>query len=210
MMKALIYKDLLAVWKYCRMYIFMCAAFLISSVFVEEYSFLQMYPLIFMGMLVNTLIAYDERDKWDRQVLTMPVTRKQYVSAKYLTGLLLQGTVLLLSAVAHALQLHLTGTFFWNQFGVDMVMMVVLASAAPSLILPFVFKNGSEKGRMAYLVVVGAIFAMAAGFGIVLKKLNLLGAPINLPLPALVAAIAVLLYPTSWALSVRWYEKREF
>ena len=106
MMKALIYKDLLAVWKYCRTHIFMCAAFLLASIFVEEYSFLQMYPLIFIGMLVNTLIAYDERDKWDRQVLTMPVTRTQYVSAKYLTGLILQGVVLLLTAGAHALQLQ--------------------------------------------------------------------------------------------------------
>ena len=209
-MKALIYKDLLAVWKYCRMYIFMCAVFLISSVFVEEYSFLQIYPLIFMGMLVNTLIAYDERDKWDRQVLTMPVTRKQYVSAKYLTGLLLQGTVLLLTAVAHALQLHLTGTFFWNQFGVDMVMMVVLASAAPSLILPFVFKNGSEKGRMAYLVVLGSIFALVVGGGIVLERLDLLDAPMVVPMPGLLAAIAAALYPISWMLSVHWYEKREF
>ena len=93
-MKALIYKDLLAVWKYCRSYLFMCGAILVSSVFIEEYSFMQFYPLIFMGTLVNTLIAYDERDKWDRQVLTMPVTRKQYVTAKYLTGLLLLGTVL--------------------------------------------------------------------------------------------------------------------
>ena len=172
-MKALIYKDLLAVWKYCRTHIIMCAAFLTSSIFVEEYSFLQMYPLIFMGMLVNTLIAYDERDKWDRQVLTMPVTRRQYVSAKYLTSLLLQGTVLVLTAVGHALQLRLSGSFEWAAYWTDLTAMLLLASAAPSLILPFIFKNGSEKGRMAYLVVVGVIFAMAAGFGIVLKKLNL-------------------------------------
>ena len=148
-MKALIYKDLLAVWKYCRTHIFMCAAFLLSSVFVEEYSFLQMYPLIFMGMLVNTLIAYDERDKWDRQVLTMPITRKQYVTAKYLTGLILQGTVFLLTAAAHFVQLKLVNRFVWECFRTDLAMMVVLAAAAPSLILPFVFKNGSEKGRMA-------------------------------------------------------------
>ena len=209
-MKALIYKDLLAIWKYCRNYIFMCAAFLTVSIFVEEYSFLQMYPLIFMGMLVNTLIAYDERDKWDRQVLTMPVSRKQYVTAKYLTGLILQGTVLALTIAAHALQLHLMGGFDPNAFRMDVAMMVVLTSAAPSLILPFIFKNGSEKGRMAYLIVLGCVFALAAGGAIVLERLNLLEAQIELPVPGVVAALAVLLYPASWALSVRWYEKREF
>lgn len=209
-MKALIYKDLLAVWKYCRTYIFMCAAFLLSSVFVEEYSFLQMYPLIFMGMLVNTLIAYDERDKWDRQVLTMPVTRKQYVSAKYLTGLILQGVVLVLTALAHGLQLHLAGSLVWDVFWMDIAMLVVLAVAAPSLILPFIFKNGSEKGRMAYVIVIGSIFAVAAGGAVVLKKLDLLGSSVELPVPGLIAAAALALYPISWALSVHWYEKREF
>ena len=209
-MKALIYKDLLTIWKYCRTYLIMCIAFLAASVFVEEYSFLQMYPLILMGTLVNTLIAYDERDKWDRQVLTMPISRRQYVSAKYLTGLILQCTVLVLTAVAHGLQLQLAMDFTWKTFWMDLSMMAVLASASPSLILPFIFKNGSEKGRMAYLIVLGSIFALMVGGGIVLEKLDLRDAPMVVPMPGLLAAIAAVLYPVSWMLSVHWYEKREF
>ena len=208
-MKALIYKDLLAIWKYCRNYIFMCAIFLVLSVFMEDYSFLQMYPLIFMGMLVNTLIAYDERDGWDRQVLTMPVTRRQYVTAKYLTGLILQGTVLLLTSAAHAIQLYLQEGFAWDTFSMDVCLMVVLASAAPSLILPFVFKNGSEKGRMAYLIVLGCIFGIAAAVAIILGKVGLILYAPSFP-ASVVAVAAALLYPASWALSVHWYEKREF
>ena len=208
-MKALMYKDLLAVWKYCRTHIFICAAFLLSSIFVEEYSFLQMYPLIFMGMLVNTLIAYDERDKWDRQVLTMPVTRKQYVSAKYLTGLLLQGAVLLLTAGAHALQLHLTKSLVWDAFWADIAMLVVLAVSAPSLILPFIFKNGSEKGRLAYLIVFGTLFALVAAGGVVLEKLGMVVELTELPVGIIAMVAAVILYPASWALSVHWYGKRE-
>lgn len=209
-MKALIVKDLIAVWKYCRNYIFMCAVFLVSSVFVEEYGFLQMYPVIFMGMLVNGLIAYDERDKWDLQVMTMPITRRQYVSAKYMTAVILQATVLVLTAVAHSLQLVLTKAFSWEALWMDLVMLLVLASAAPSLILPFIFKNGTEKGRMAYLFVLGTIFALAAAGGIVLQKLDLLNVPAELPVPALTAAAAVAIYLVSWMISVRWYEKREF
>ena len=208
-MKALVYKDLLAVWKYCRTYLLMCALFLIGSVFIAEYSFLQMYPLILMGTLVNTLIAYDERDKWDRQVLTMPVTRKQYVTAKYLTGLILQGTAFVLTAAVHSLHLQHMGGFVWESYRKDLALMVVLASAAPSLILPFVFKNGSEKGRMAYLIVLGCIFGVAAAGAIILGKIGLISSVPSSP--ASVAAVAsALLYPASWALSVHWYEKREF
>ena len=208
-MKALIYKDLLAIWKYCRNYLFLCVMFLALSIFMEEYSFFQMYPVIFMGTLVNTLIAYDERDKWDRQVMTMPVTRKQYVTGKYLTGLILQGTMVVLSAAACALRLAMGDGFVWEVFKDYLAFLLGLAAAAPSLILPFVFKNGSEKGRMAYLIVLGAIFAVAIGGTMVLKKLDVLQMQVQIPGALLVVFVPVL-YLGSWALSVHWYEKREF
>ena len=209
-MKALIFKDLLAVWKYCRNYLFMCGAFLVLSIVSGEYAFLQMYPLILIGSLVSTLVAYDERDKWDRQVLTMPVSRKQYVTAKYLTGLILQGSVLVLTVMAHGLRLLMSGGFVWTVLWADAAVMVALAAMTPSLILPFVFKNGSEKGRMAYLVVIGSIFALAAICTVVVKKMGLTDLAVGLPVSALAAAVAAVLYPASWALSVHWYRKREF
>ena len=90
------------------------------------------------------------------------------------------------------------------------VLMVVLAAAAPSLVLPFVFKNGSEKGRMAYLFVLAIVFALGSAGMILLSKLGMVNEQIVLPLPGILTAVAVLMYPASWALSVHWYEKREF
>ena len=145
----------------------------------------------------------------DRQVLTMPVTRKQYVSAKYLTGLILQGVVLLLTAGAHALQLHLAKSLVWDAYWSDIAMLVVLAVSAPSLILPFIFKNGSEKGRMAYLIVFGTLFALVAAGGVVMDKLGMVVELTELPVGITAVVAAVVLYPTSWALSVHWYGKRE-
>ena len=63
---------------------------------------------------------------------------------------------------------------------------------------------------MAYLIMLGSIFALVVGGGMVLEKLDLLDAPMVVPMPGLLAAIAAALYPISWALSVHWYEKREF
>lgn len=209
-MKAMIGKDFLSIWKYCKNYIVMCAVFLAASVFMEEYSFLQMYPVIFMGMLCNTLIAYDERDHWDRQVLTMPVTPRQYVTAKYLVGVIMQGTVLVLSAGANAGQMLLKGEFNWEIFWTQISILLVLAAVAPSLTLPFIFKNGSEKGRMAYVIVIGSAMAMAAVGTMVLQKLDLMQTEMQIPGKPLVAVLVVLLYLGSWVLSVHWYEKREF
>ena len=140
----------------------------------------------------------------------MPVTRTQYVSAKYLTGLILQGVVLVLTALAHGLQLHLAGSLVRDAFWMDIAMLVVLAVAAPSLILPFIFRNGSEKGRLAYLIVFGTLFALVAAGGVVLDKLGMVVELTELPMGTISAVTAVVLYPASWVLSGHWYGKREF
>ena len=119
-------------------------------------------------------------------------------------------SVLLLTAGAHALQLHLTKSLVWDAFWVDIAMLVVLAVSAPSLILPFIFKNGSEKGRMAYLIVFGMLFALVAAGGVVLEKLGVVVELTELPMGIVSVVAAVVLYPASWALSVHWYGKREF
>lgn len=209
-MKALIQKDLMAVWKYCRIYVLMCAVFLFGSVFTDEYGFLRLYPLLFMGMLTNTLIAYDERDKWEKLAITMPLTRRQIVSGKYLVGLILQAAVLVLTVLVQWLKLHLRGTFAWESFAMDMALLLAMTVAAPSLMLPAVFKNGSEKGRLSYLITMGVSFGLGVSGSMILEELDLLCVQVEVPLMGLAAAVVLLLYPASWCLSVHWYEKREF
>lgn len=209
-MKALIYKDLLVLWNYCRRYLLICIFFLVGSVFIADYDFLQMYPLILIGTLVSTTIAYDERDKWDIFALSLPFTRKQIVTAKYLLGLVLQSIVFLLTAICHWLQLTLADSLVWDSFLIDVGLMVILATGAPSFMLPFVFKNGSEKGRMAYMISMGILFAVAIGGSTIVQELNMLNFQPLPCLPLVIAGLFVLLYLGSWALSVRWYEKREF
>ena len=59
------------------------------------------------------------------------------------------------------------------------------------------------------LIVLGCIFAIAAAGAIILGKIGLISRTPSFPASA-VAVAAALLYPASWALSVHWYEKREF
>ena len=69
--------------------------------------------------------------------------------------------------------------------------------------MPFVFKFGSEKGRIAYYFVLALLFAVIAfliGMGFY-EYLN--------GFSWLVIAAAVLLYLGSWRLSILFYEKRE-
>lgn len=209
-MKALIHKDLAALWKYCRTYFYLCGAFLAAAVFLPEYDFLTLYPCFFMGMLPTTLIAYDERDRWERFSLTLPITRRQLVSAKYLVGLILQGGVFSLTAAAVALQGVLRGTFFWEDYLMELVLLLCLGLAAPALMLPFVFKLGSERGRLGYVIGMGVSLGVCVFTALTLDRLGLGFSGSAAQIALVILAAVVLLYPVSWFFSVRWYEKREF
>lgn len=208
-MKALLYKDFVALWKYCKGYFAMCVCFLISHVFVEDMVFFRIYPMIFMGMLPSTLIAYDERDKWENLALTMPLSRKQIVTEKYLVGLILQLGTLAATGVSVFLHGVMHHSLDLDSLVADLLTSWVLAMAAPSLMLPPVFKVGSEKGRLAYTLMM--VLVMAAGVGGVVG-LSLIEGTLEMGFLSviLIAVIVLGMYPASWLLSLHWYQKREF
>lgn len=209
-MKALLYKDFISLWKYCKGYITIYLLFPFLTIFVEDYQFLKYYPLVFSGMLVTTLIAYDERDKWDKLCLALPVTRRQIVSSKYLVAIILQSAVFALTAIICAVQRKLVDDLLWGSYLLEMGGILLLGIAMPAIMLPCVFKLGSEKGRMAYLVSVVLILVVVASGGLVLAFTVKLSFGSDLLLFLLILVAVVLAYVYSWRLSVRFYEKREF
>ena len=50
--------------------------------------FFVFYPCLFCGMVPVNLLAYDERSRWLQYSGTLPYTRAQIVSGKYLIGLI--------------------------------------------------------------------------------------------------------------------------
>lgn len=208
-MKALIYKDFLALLKYCRFHLVLCGIFLTASAFAGEMEFMRIYVLVFTGLMPVSLIAYEESERWDRMALTMPLSRRMIVTEKYLMGLLMQGTAAILAGVSMLVQVALAGVVDWPSLFGELLMMLVMAIAIPLLQLPVIFKVGAERGRMAQtLVLCGAMACIVSG-AVVLSKLEAV-LEIDTIMVVLAGAAAVLLYPASWALSVYWYGKREF
>ena len=111
--------------------------------------------------------------------------------------------VFLLAELLLAVRLFLNGAFDAGAFLSLSSALLLLGLLGPSLLMPFTFKFGSEKGRMAYYLVIVLLFAAIAllagmGFYTYLEKFSWL-----------VIAAAVLLYLGSWRLSIFFYEKRE-
>lgn len=208
-MRALIYKDLLALLKYCRFHLVLCGIFLVSTAFVGNMEFMRTYVLVFTGMMPATLIAYEETERWDRTALTMPLSRRMIVTEKYVVGMLLQLTALVLIGFSWVVQMMRAGQFDVNALMSELLMNLVLAIILPSLMLPVVFKLGAERGRTALTLVLCGTMAVIVGGT---AALGSIGAMVNVDaivLP-LAVTVVVLMYPISWMIAVHWYEKREF
>lgn len=209
-MKALIYKDLISLWKYHRTYILLCAVFQLTSLVIPDNAFLRFYPTILVATIPNSQLAYEERDKWDKLSLTLPVSRKMLVTSKYLVGLIILGGITLLSAATgliHAMSTpepDLPGLFL------ELSVSAILGLFIQCIVLPATFRLGAEKGRLIYTICVGGSVAL---FFIAVYTMMSLGIPEPQPggwVNYLIPALMLLMLPTSWLLSVRFYEKRDF
>lgn len=199
-MKGLLLKDWCLTIKYMRSFLIIIAAFLVASVFNPENSFFMAYPCIMLAMIPTTLFSYDDREKWTVYAQAFPISRAQYVTEKYLFG-----------AICTAIYLALL-TFLYlafNREGLDdaVTTAVSLGLLASAIMLPILFRFGAEKGRIAYLVFVGAIFGVLAIVFMVDRPTSRYDA---FPIPNWALCVfSLLLYVLSWRLSVALYNRRE-
>jgi len=207
-MKGLILKDIYMTAKYCKANIIMSLLFLILSLCNRDSLFLSFYPALLCGIIPTNLLAYDEKSRWLQYSETLPCTRTQIVSGKYCIGLIAQGASLILVGCGNAAVMISNGTFEIGAFAVFMMLMLTMSLVSSSITLPFMFRFGVEKGRIAHYVMVGIVCAGSGAASVLIsgedpKGVDLLGV---LPIVCL-AGIAV--FALSWYLSIVFYKKRE-
>lgn len=208
-MKGLLRKDIYMAAKYYRAVFGMVAVFLLLMIFVDGSLLFLTYPVLLSGMLPVTLLSYDTHFKWEQYSGTLPYTRAQLVSAKYLMGLIFSGGVLLVCLMVLALRQILGDGFDLDAFLGAGLLCFVLGVAAPVFLLPLAFKFGPEKGRLLFIVLIASL----CGAGFALGQADFLsGLAIGNSVVAALAVVGVtlVLYLLSWRLSIHIYKKKEF
>ena len=214
-MKGLLLKDLYMSEKYCRVFLLIVVVFFGMSLMSGPGFFLLAYPCILMGLIPASLISYDEREKWDVYSGTLPCSRRQLVSCKYLVGLIGELPVICITTVLYALGLFRMGAFDPRAVLGMAAVFLLLGLIGPAATLPFMFRFGAEKGRIAYFAVIILLCGVSAAFGSIQVSgvgENALTAGIVMPqagVSLFLAVLAVLLYAVSWRLSIAFYKKRE-
>lgn len=159
-MKGLLIKDFCLMKEMIKFLglVVIISAFLLMSGKGDNVSFVMGYISILFSFLVMNTISYDEMDKGYSFLMTLPVSRKQYVLEKYIFGAvtgicgigigMLMCTVYVSFAGGYTSRdlLIYTGAFCCLLFLVDAMM------------IPIQIKFGAEKGRY---VLIGAIMAIA-------------------------------------------------
>ena len=202
-MKGLFYKEARSLWQYGKSYILLVVIFF-GLAFLNGGSeganpLWLLYPVFFVGSLPASLLSADEKSGWLTYCDTLPVTRRQIVTVKYITCLVTAAAVCLL-AVPVVLLRH--DTVAAMPF---LAMMAPVGLIVPSVMLPTTYKLGATKGRVVYIV----MLMVMAGVCVLLVNLSKeSGAPATLS-PLATTAISLAVFIGSWALSVKWFEGRE-
>lgn len=202
-MKGLLLKDIYQLIKYCKVFLLITIMFAALAFKDRGNLFFLLFLGIIGGMLPMNLLAYDEHDKWEVYACTLPYTRAQLVSVKYLIGLIISALLIILSAV---LMLLLTEfrVIVWDFLLILLCISLIVAGT----ILPLTFKFGAAKGRLFYYAILGACFVVSFIFAKIKESLYIaFSVDVSLGNAAIAA---VIFYILSWLLSVRFYRKRQF
>lgn len=211
-MKGLLLKDCYMIRKYYGSILFFIAACLLLSFFSEDNNlFFIFYPVILAGMAPINLISYDEKEGWMRYSGALPYSRAQLVSVKYLVGLFFEGVIFAFTLILQLIRnMVFPGTSIKILF-YELLLIFLLGMILSSCVLPFVFKFGSEKGRITYIILICVIGGVCAS--LLQTQVPNIGSHLVKNHASLLLIFGLLscgIYLFSWYLSIVFFRKREF
>ena len=209
-MLGLIKKDLLMIKGNLRQAILFLVVFIILA--LQENNIIVIVPVFVSMMIFMTTFSYDEYNKWEAYAISLPVSRKNIVKAKYFASIILWAIAPLVTAVITVVM----GIFEQNINYSEMIGMIlgcvfsiVLLEA---LMFPLIFKFGVEKGRIGVFI---GVFVIAALLGFIFTGIDLENANgfiefFNNYYYILIPLVAVILMVISYFVSKKIYLKKEF
>ena len=212
-MKGLILKDICNQLGQLKAFAMMLVIFIVCFATSAEGALIIMCTVYATVMVISNL-AMDESCQWDIFALTMPVTRRQLVLAKYIVAIFYALLGIVVGTVA-TLAIRLFGissgeATLWELLQISLIG-IVIAAIFIALLLPVDFKYGVQKGRL----VLFGVAAFIGGGGVLLSgKEEMLdgffrrfsGTADGL----FFGALTLLLLLISFTISSRIMEKKEF
>ncbi len=209
-MKGLLLKDAYTFAKQGRYLFFIELLFLGIYLFAGGSYAIALNPFFIFSVILplsmtTWLNTTDEIERWPRYACSLPCTRKQIVTARYLTSGCAAVLFAGIAAAAHAIRSAVAGGFSPRESAEVFLFLFCAGMVAPLLSLPLLYRFGSEKARVFLLVIFAVLFGILIGTLSIAERSAIPNSVVKIAaLPAV-----LLLWVGSWALSVRIYRKRE-
>ncbi|MBF4696395.1 ABC-2 transporter permease [Clostridioides difficile] len=211
-MKGLILKDLLNLKgniKFILLFIIMFG-FMSSLGDGNVNNFIGVIIVLCTTMIVSTF-SYDDLNKWDSYVLTMPINRNDIVLSKYLTMLIFSFIGVLVSLIVSVTIGYFKNTLILNEILLINALILSISVCFGSLILPLIYKFGTERARLLMILCFLVPTLALLVFKSILENIS---SPISIEiiLNTLVYSlpfVAILLFVISYFISSKIYSKKE-
>lgn len=145
--RGLLLKDIFELWAQCRVQLVLTGVYLLLPLFTS-------IGMMLLAMMPIYALGYDERCRWERYALAMPVRKSDLFWSRFLLGVI----AIALGAAVQTLAALLTGRG---------ELLSSLAVTAPSAVvylliaLPLMMKLGVEKGRFLLLLLTMAFMLLS-------------------------------------------------
>lgn len=214
--KGLILKDLLQVKSYIKTIFFYLFFFSIAGFgYAAEdktinTNFLVLITLVF-GMLAISSFSYDATSKTDRYVLTLPTTKKEVVTSKYLFTIISTFVGTAISIIINLIVSFCVTKNLPNFYELITVALAVTfgIAFAHAIQLPCIYKFGVEKGRIVSTLITIVIASSIANILIFNMNENIINETIEKLLPFVFLISMFIFYYISYKISCFIYEKKE-
>ena len=152
--RGLFLKDIFELWAQCRVQLVLTGMYLLLPLFIKGIGLFASVGMMLLAMMPIYALGYDERCRWERYALAMPVQKSDLFWSRFLLGVI----AIALGAAVQALAALLTGRG---------ELLSSLAVTAPSAVvyllitLPLMMKLGVEKGRFLLLLLTMAFMLLS-------------------------------------------------
>ena len=152
--RGLLLKDIFELWALCRVQLVLTGVYLLLPLFIKGIGLFASVGMMLLAMMPIYALGYDERCRWERYALAMPVRKSDLFWSRFLLGVI----AIALGAAVQALAALLTGR---GELLSSLAVTVPSAVVYLLITLPLMMKLGVEKGRFLLLLLTMAFMLLS-------------------------------------------------
>ena len=165
-MKALLMKDLRTLKNERRLWVSIIGVSVLFGVLFQNWYFMMGYIMFGLSMIARTMYQYDVADQGIVYLMTLPITRKEYVKEKYLLSLMSICIGGILSMILTKIGMLFTPDQADSNQEIFSAFLGILAVALvlQAIIFPVELKDDVSKSRIIILLLVMGIIILFTAF----------------------------------------------